>query len=501
MSRLLVFLLGITTLFLPAIAGATSGVFVREVNWAGSASSAADEWLELGNTGTSDVDLAGWSLWNTAGEAKEQVRIERGLLPAGGSYLIANNGPDYSFSGGISTLSVVPDLVASGLSLSNSALKLELRNAVGAVVDVVGNGGKPFAGSTDPIVSMERVLEPFVAGGEAAGWRAASTTSGLDPANKQLGTPTPSGRVLPVVTPTEAAAEIPPPPPLVSIEAVARKTVDGTVRIRGQITVPEAFYKARTVIVAEGDWSIELSLPDPLPQELGRGDRVEVTGKVSTGSTPKLLAQEPSDIVVAEAGIAWSPLILTAKQVRMFQIVRLTGKATPVRGSVEVRVASRTVKVTRRQGISFPPIEDGDTVTMTGLVVTEEPLTVRVLEDSAVSVMASDEAAEPVAPTSATSQSEARGDDVAGEGDEDAVEAMPLSDLSEALASGGRQLEATGSAAGQDQPASVVLGAQDIRMTDPLARGSALVALISLCAILLLLGDWIWMYLKARQLQ
>ncbi len=215
---------------------------------------------------------------------------------------------------------------------------------------------------------------------------------------------------------------------------------------------------------------------------------------------PKLLVQTDQAVVVIAARDSWSPLELSGLPApRLLQFVRLRGAATPVRGSVEVRVGNRTAKVTRRQGVSFPPIAANDTVTVTGLVVAEEPLTVRVLEEEMVEVV-------PVEEPESSSETQIAVEEAHEVDGTTAQSAAPLDESAVALeeiteidppsegAAAVLPVEDTASL-----PVSAVLGVSDRRRFDPMSVASLTVAVGSLCVILMLLGDWVWLYLKTKQ--
>lgn len=161
---------------LSAIAAAsTAQVVISEVAWAGSASSNADEYLELQNLEGKSIDLGGWSI-EGAGVSGAALTLPSGAtITAGGVYLISNYDAVHS------TLSVTPDLVTTTISLSNSALKLVLKDASGVIADTVGEGKTPTAGSSKvPFASMIHTSD---------GWATASTTKNFDTESDQLGTP------------------------------------------------------------------------------------------------------------------------------------------------------------------------------------------------------------------------------------------------------------------------------------------------------------------------
>lgn len=174
-------------------------LIISELTWAGSSVSTSDEWVELYNRTDRVIDLAGYSLWDAAPSTpKLMLTIPSGQIGKQGYSLISNNGPDHVFGAGQSALSVAPDLVNSDVSLSNSSLKLELRDATGAVVDTVGSGGAGFLRDTTVPRSMVRTLAPLGDGTLKTSWVLATEKSGIDANVPDFGTPTSSGR--PVVT-------------------------------------------------------------------------------------------------------------------------------------------------------------------------------------------------------------------------------------------------------------------------------------------------------------
>ena len=80
-------------------------VFISEINWAGSSLSTADEWLELYNAGSGNVDASGWVLTG-AGTSGDAVALAEGTIINAGSTLLISN---YAL-GEKSSLAVVPEI-------------------------------------------------------------------------------------------------------------------------------------------------------------------------------------------------------------------------------------------------------------------------------------------------------------------------------------------------------------------------------------------------------
>lgn len=173
-------------------------IFINEVMWNGSASSTADEWIELYNGGPEILDLEGFYLFDEE-KGDKILEISEGQIAPNGFFLIANNDHDHQFSSGESVLSVRPDLIDSALSLSNSNLAISLHNQVGEQIDLLGDGGKPFY--FDYKKSSFHRVDYDLSGSIESAWAPYQETpdssclqrENLDEA-VECATPTPSGR-------------------------------------------------------------------------------------------------------------------------------------------------------------------------------------------------------------------------------------------------------------------------------------------------------------------
>lgn len=160
---------------LPARAEGGS-VIISEINWAGSEKSSADEWIEIANLGSTDVDLSGWKIEGAATSGQALAIPEGTVIKAKDVIVIAN----YDI-GDKSTLAVSPAVVTTAISLANSNLALQLVDRGGNVRDNVNDAGMPDFGSTSPFTSMERDLVTM-------SWKSAVASTGLT-ALTQFGTP------------------------------------------------------------------------------------------------------------------------------------------------------------------------------------------------------------------------------------------------------------------------------------------------------------------------
>jgi phosphatidylserine/phosphatidylglycerophosphate/cardiolipin synthase-like enzyme len=158
------------SLFLPVLnstkvnATTASDVVITEIAWMGTTVSYSDEWMELYNNSTRDIDLAGWTLNALDGSPAVQLQ---GVIPAKGYFLLEKT-DDNSISG------MTADQIYSG-SLSNTSETLELRDASSNLVDHV-NGW--HAGDNTTKSTMERI-NPSISGTDASNWVSSTTDYGM----------------------------------------------------------------------------------------------------------------------------------------------------------------------------------------------------------------------------------------------------------------------------------------------------------------------------------
>ncbi len=182
-TRLVVFSLCFA-IFTPLQVSAMGPLMIGEVAWAGSSLSTSDEWVEIWNMSDDPLSLRGYRLDGAGGEEGILFR-EQDSIPAHGTFLIAN----FSSTDTRSSLTVVPDMVTSTLSLSNEKLQLALLNTTGQSIDLAGDGKTPFAGtSTQNKVSMTR-LSGTHAGDVLSSWKSSTEAVHLKNDVTDLGTP------------------------------------------------------------------------------------------------------------------------------------------------------------------------------------------------------------------------------------------------------------------------------------------------------------------------
>ena len=125
-------------------------VVINEVAWAGTIASSNDEWIELYNPTSTDIDLTGWKLVSIG----HAVTINLGvgpnhIIPTRGFFLLERT-DDTTIS------NITADQIYTG-ALSNTGADLRLVDADGNLVDSANYGGGPWpAGNAKSHCSMER---------------------------------------------------------------------------------------------------------------------------------------------------------------------------------------------------------------------------------------------------------------------------------------------------------------------------------------------------------
>ncbi|MFH1175645.1 MAG: lamin tail domain-containing protein, partial [bacterium] len=185
-------------------------VVINEIAWAGTNANSDDEWIELYNPTSQDIDLSGWILSDEksqsgANQGKSQLELEfseaelyggNKMIKAGGYYLIERTSDN-------TILDITADFVSSfSGGLNNSGEKLTLTDPAGNVIDEVDclTPKKWFAGENknkngdngeSQKISMER-KSPAHSGSESDNWgtNQPSGRIGKDSSGKSiLGTP------------------------------------------------------------------------------------------------------------------------------------------------------------------------------------------------------------------------------------------------------------------------------------------------------------------------
>ena len=153
-------------LFLSVASPAHATVLINEIDWMGTALNANAEWIELFNSGATDVSLDGWTL--TAQSGTPHVTLA-GTITAGGFFLLERTS-DATVPG------ITADEIYTG-ALTNAGDTLTLKDAAGVVSDQV-IGGANWANVGGSNVSKQPAVRT------SGGWTtAASTPRSANPGN------------------------------------------------------------------------------------------------------------------------------------------------------------------------------------------------------------------------------------------------------------------------------------------------------------------------------
>lgn len=133
-------------------------VVINEICWAGSDNSSYDEWIELYNHSSSDVDLTGWIL--QAADSSPEIFLS-GTINAY-SYFLLERTDDNSVS------DITADIIYTG-AMGNSGENLSIKNHESVLLDRVDCTEGWFAGDNDEKISMERI-DPCASGSDPGNW-------------------------------------------------------------------------------------------------------------------------------------------------------------------------------------------------------------------------------------------------------------------------------------------------------------------------------------------
>lgn len=117
-------------------------VIISEVAWMGSTNHSSHEWIELYNTGETEIDLTGWQL--NAQDGRPSIALSGTIAPKG--YFLLEQESDNAVS------EIPADLIYQGM-LKNSGEVLELINPEGEVVETIDAW---YAGESKQRATMAR---------------------------------------------------------------------------------------------------------------------------------------------------------------------------------------------------------------------------------------------------------------------------------------------------------------------------------------------------------
>jgi len=143
-------------------------VVINEIAWMGTTTSATDEWLELKNNTSENINLSGWLLKTTDEKIKAYLT---GQIPANGFYLLERT-DDTTVAG------IKADFIYKG-SLGNEGQSLELYKDSATLIDTAAFSSKWPAGDNTKKLTMERAADS---------WQTSNTINGTPKAENSAGT-------------------------------------------------------------------------------------------------------------------------------------------------------------------------------------------------------------------------------------------------------------------------------------------------------------------------
>jgi len=149
---------------------ATGDVIINEIAWMGTETSSSDEWIELYNTTSQDIDLTDWTLASTDGTPD----ITLSGTIAANSYFLLERTDDNSVP------SITADQIYTG-ALGNSGENLELKDNSSNLIDSADHSGGWTAGDNSTKQTMELV---------SSAWQTSTDIGGTPKAQNSISTST-----------------------------------------------------------------------------------------------------------------------------------------------------------------------------------------------------------------------------------------------------------------------------------------------------------------------
>ena len=367
-------------------------VVINEVMWMGSNAHPADEWLELKNTTGKAINFSETpcSLYDVNG--KKLVDINKGTISANGYFLIANRPKDFKFNNGKeSALNIDPDILRnySTSFLSNSELKIVLKNGAGDIIDAAGDGGKPLAGSytsNQKWESMER-NEPPSDGTKKESWHTATTSVNFDPGATEKGTPgaenSPPPEPLlqlpfldpPTSSPNQKESDNEEPLLLSTIKDARQKPKDTEVLVQGIATVMPGVFSTDYFYIQDETAGIQIYFPKGDFPDIKIGSKITAVGVISESNNEKRVRLlEKGDAVILGQEKEPEPLNLKTGQINEDSegmLVKVTGKVVEPKGNLfYLDDGSGKVKIyiDPDTKIEKPRLKEGQEIEVTGIV-------------------------------------------------------------------------------------------------------------------------------------
>lgn len=152
-------------MFSYSVSAASFGdVVINEIAYEGTIHASTDEWIELYNNSSQDVDISGWTLEDDG----SSIQLHNVTIPANGFLILADSNEVFQN---------FQDVEVISMSLANSGDSLELFDQNYNLIDSVNSsGGAWFAGGGDSSQSMER-KDPNLSGDDESNWESSLNKS------------------------------------------------------------------------------------------------------------------------------------------------------------------------------------------------------------------------------------------------------------------------------------------------------------------------------------
>ena len=170
-------------LFLPIIIAADSpNIVINEIAWMGTNNSANDEWIELYNTSSLDLDIEGWEL--TAEDGTPAINLTGKVLAK--NFFLLERTDDETLP------DIKADLIYKG-SLNNKGEYLKLFGKDGKIIDEIDCSSEWFTGDNETKATMER-KDPLTSGSNSQNWRTSQNLGGTPKAENSQGEKEPEAK-------------------------------------------------------------------------------------------------------------------------------------------------------------------------------------------------------------------------------------------------------------------------------------------------------------------
>ncbi|OHA52810.1 MAG: hypothetical protein A3A97_00470 [Candidatus Terrybacteria bacterium RIFCSPLOWO2_01_FULL_40_23] len=256
------FLFGI--FFFVSRADATDTIIISEIAWMGTSLDSQNEWVELYNPSSQDMNLDGWAFVGM--DAASSVKISKtlsGTIPANGFFLLERTDNET-----VPNVSVPQEQIYSG-SLLDAGENIELKNNTGQIIDSIyastagWPAGDKTSGSKKP---MERTTD--------GSWTTSATIDGT-PQNTLASAPQPPPPPPTEPPPPPPQPDEPPPPSSTEIPSAPETTPDNTQTTQEPLPSEQQEPPAK----------IEVYLSELIPNPLGADSDLEFIEIVNLGDS------------------------------------------------------------------------------------------------------------------------------------------------------------------------------------------------------------------------